>query len=111
MRGAAVCGTGRFRGICRSEGMSMPVAPSAQVHPTTIVSPDAVIAEGVRIGPYSVIEGPVTIGPECVVGPHVHLVGPLTIGRDNQIGTGTVIGTDPQHLTYQGQPTRTEIGE
>jgi UDP-N-acetylglucosamine acyltransferase len=88
----------------------MPVAASAQVHPTAILSAEADVADQVRIGPYTVIEGPVTIGPECVVGPHVHLVGPLVVGRGNRIGTGTVIGTDPQHLGYGGQPTRTEIG-
>jgi UDP-N-acetylglucosamine acyltransferase len=89
----------------------MPVAASAQVHPTALVSTDATVADGVRIGPYTVVEGPVTIGPDCNVGPHVHLVGPLVLGRGNQVGTGTVIGTDPQHLGYKGQPTRTEIGD
>jgi UDP-N-acetylglucosamine acyltransferase len=89
----------------------MPVAASAQVHPTALISADAQVGDGVQIGPYTVIDGPVTIGPECEVGPHVHLVGPLTIGRGNRVGTGTVIGTDPQHLAYKGHPTRTEIGE
>jgi UDP-N-acetylglucosamine acyltransferase len=95
----------------RAEGTSMPVAASAQIHATAIVSAESIIADGVRIGPYTVIEGPVTVGPDCVVGPHVHLVGPLTLGRNNFLGTGTVIGTDPQHLAYEGQPTRTEIGD
>lgn len=89
----------------------MPVAPSAQVNPTAIVSAEADIADGVRVGPYTVIEGPVTLGPHCVVAPHVHLVGPLRMGQGNKVDTGTVIGSDPQHLSYQGQPTRTEIGE
>lgn len=89
----------------------MPVAALAQIHPTAVVSPDATIDPTVRIGPYSVVEGPVTIGPECVIGPFVHLVGPLQLGRGNKIGTGTVIGTDPQHLAYRGQPTRTEVGD
>jgi UDP-N-acetylglucosamine acyltransferase len=89
----------------------MPVAASAQVHPTAIVSADALIGEGVRVGPYAIIDGPVTIGSDCVLGPHVHLVGPLVLGRGNQVGTGTVIGTDPQHLAYTGQPSRTEIGD
>src|SRR5262245_53766069 len=93
-----------------AEGTSMPVA-SVQIHPTAIVSAEAQLADGVRIGPYAVIEGPVTIGPDCVIGPHAHLVGPLVMGRGNQVGTATVIGTDPQHLGYQGQPTRTEIGD
>jgi UDP-N-acetylglucosamine acyltransferase len=89
----------------------MPVAASAQVHPTAIVSPDAVVGEGARIGPYSIVEGPVTIGPDCVLAPHVHLVGPLVLGRGNRVGTGTVIGTDPQHLAYKGEPSRTEVGD
>jgi UDP-N-acetylglucosamine acyltransferase len=91
--------------------MSMPVAASAQIHPTAVLSADALVGENVRVGPYTVIEGPVTIGADCVIGPHVHLVGPLLLGRGNRVGTGTVIGTDPQHLSYQGQPTRTEIGD
>jgi UDP-N-acetylglucosamine acyltransferase len=83
----------------------------SQIHPTAVISPDASIGPGVRIGPYVVVTGPVTIGPDCVVDPYVHLVGPLVIGGGNRIGTGTVIGSDPQHLGYAGQPTRTEIGD
>ena len=89
----------------------MPVAPSAQIHSTAIVSAEAAIGEGVRIGPYVVVDGPVSVGPDCVLGPHVHLIGPLVLGRANQIGTGTVIGSDPQHLSYKGQPSRTEVGD
>jgi UDP-N-acetylglucosamine acyltransferase len=33
------------------------------------------------------------------------------LGQGNQIGTGTVIGSDPQHLGYRGEPTRTEVGD
>jgi UDP-N-acetylglucosamine acyltransferase len=83
----------------------------AQIHPTAIVAPEAVLDPTARVGPFVIIEGPVTIGPDCVLGPQVHLVGPLVLGRGNAVGTGTVIGTDPQHLSYRGQPTRTEIGD
>jgi UDP-N-acetylglucosamine acyltransferase len=89
----------------------MPVAALAQIHPTAVVSAEATIDPNVRIGPYAVVEGPVTIGADCVLGPHVHLVGPLVVGKGNRIGSGTVIGTDPQHLAYRGQLTRTEIGD
>jgi UDP-N-acetylglucosamine acyltransferase len=83
----------------------------SQIHPTAVISPEATISPGVSIGPYVVADGPVSIGPDCEIGPHVHLVGPLVIGSGNRIGTGTVIGTDPQHLGYKGQSTRTEIGD
>lgn len=89
----------------------MPVDSSAQVHATAILSAEADIGPKVRIGPYSVLEGPVTIGSDCSIGPHVHLIGPLVIGKGNQIGTGTVIGSEPQHLGYRGEPTRTEVGD
>jgi UDP-N-acetylglucosamine acyltransferase len=89
----------------------MPIADPARVHPTAIVSAESDLAACVQVGPYAVLEGPVTLGPDCVVGPHAHLIGPLTVGRGNRIGSGTVVGSDPQHLAYQGQPTRTEIGD
>jgi UDP-N-acetylglucosamine acyltransferase len=88
-----------------------PAQHLSQVHATAVVSSEANISPGVRIGPYAVVEGPVAIGPDCEIGPHVHLVGPLVLGQGNRIGTGTVIGTEPQHLGYKGEPTRTEIGE
>jgi len=89
----------------------MPVAALAQIHPTAVIAPEATIDASARIGPYAVIDGPVTIGPDCVVGPFVQLVGPLVMGKGNRVGTGTVIGSDPQHLAYRGQPTRTEVGD
>src|SRR5687768_17243177 len=89
----------------------MPVAALAQIHPTAVVSAEATIDPNVRIGPYAVVEGPVTIGPDCVLGPHVHLVGPLVLGKGNRVGSGTVIGSEPQHMAYRGQLTRTEIGD
>lgn len=89
----------------------MPVDASAKVHLTAIVSADADLGPGVEVGPYSVVEGPVTLGPGCVIAPHVHLIGPLTMGRENRVGTGCVLGSEPQHLAYRGQPTSTEIGD
>src|SRR5262245_5469618 len=89
----------------------MPVAASTCVHPTAVVSTEAELADGIQIGPCAAIEGPVTIGPDCIISPHTHLIGPLVMGRGNRVGTGTVIGSEPQHLGYHGQPSRTEIGD
>jgi UDP-N-acetylglucosamine acyltransferase len=83
----------------------------AKIHPTAVVSSEASLDANVWIGPYAVIDGPVTIGPDSVVGPFVHLVGPLVMGTGNRVGTATVIGSDPQHLAYRGQPTRTVVGD
>jgi UDP-N-acetylglucosamine acyltransferase len=89
----------------------MPIAPTAQVHPTALLSPEVEIAEGVQIGPYAILEGQVQIGRGCVIRPHVHLCGPLVLGQGNEVFTGAVLGERPQHLKYQGEPTRLEIGD
>ena len=81
------------------------------IHPTAIISPEARIAEGVQIGPYVVIDGPVTIETGCRIGPQCHLLGRLSLGRDNTVGTGSVLGAEPQHLGYRGEDTVTIIGE
>lgn len=84
---------------------------TALIHPTAVVSADARLADGVRVGPYAVIDGPVSLGPGCVVGPHVHLTGHVTAGAGNRFHTGCVIGDQPQHLGYQGEPTEVRIGD
>lgn len=89
----------------------MQIAPTAQVHPTAILSPEAEVGEGVQIGPYAILEGVISIGGGSVIGPHVHLCGSLTMGRNNQVFSGAVLGERPQHLKYQGEPTRLEIGD
>jgi UDP-N-acetylglucosamine acyltransferase len=89
----------------------MPIALTAQVHPTAILSPETEVREGAEIGPYVILEGSVRIGPGCIIRPHAHLVGPLIMGRENQVFTGAVLGDRPQHLKYQGEPTRLEIGD
>mgnify|MGYP005847955673 CR=1 FL=1 len=89
----------------------MPRTDSPLIHPTAIISPEACIADGVRIGPYAIIDGPVTIETGCRIGPHCHLLGRLSLGRDNTVGTGCVLGAEPQHLGYQGEDTVTIIGD
>lgn len=84
---------------------------SARIHPTAIVSREALLADNVVVGPYVVIEGRVQIGPDCLLRPYVHLVGPLTMGRGNVIYSGSVLGERPQHLKYQDEPTSVEIGD
>jgi UDP-N-acetylglucosamine acyltransferase len=84
---------------------------AARIHPSSIISDEARLANDVRVGPFVVIEGPVVIGERTVIHPNVHLIGPLTIGANNEIGTGTVLGSAPQHLGYKGDTTAVEIGD
>lgn len=89
----------------------MPCAFSDRIHPTAIISADAVLADDVRVGPYAVIEGPVRLGAGCVVGAHACLYGPVSMGERNQVFSGAILGEEPQHLKYGGEITSVEIGD
>ena len=84
---------------------------TAVVHATAIVSPDAVLAEGVEVGPYSVIGAGVTVGRGTRVGPHVVIEGETRIGEENRIFQFASVGADPQDKKYRGEASRLEIGD
>lgn len=80
------------------------------VHPTATVDAGARLADGVRIGPWC------TVGPGVVLREDVHLVSHVVVQRDTTVGARTVIhpfsviGGDPQHGGYRGEPVGLEIG-
>ena len=80
-------------------------------HPTAIVAADARLAPGVVIGAYAVIGADVTIGEGTVVGPHVVIAARTSIGRNNRIFQFASVGEIAQDRKYDGQPTRTVIGD
>jgi UDP-N-acetylglucosamine acyltransferase len=81
------------------------------VHPTAVVSKDAVLGPGVEIGPYCVIGPMVEIGEGTVLGPSVVIQGPCRIGKRNHFSGHAAVGTDPQDLKYQGEETWLIIGD
>jgi UDP-N-acetylglucosamine acyltransferase len=85
--------------------------PSARIHASAVISPEAELAEDVVVDAHAVIEGKVKIGRGCVVRSHALLVGPLTMGEGNAVHSGAVIGERPQHTKYNGEPTNVEIGD
>ncbi len=89
----------------------MPNAQSARIHPSAVIAPEADLADDVEVGPFVVIEGAVRIGPGCVLRAGAHLIGPLTMGCHNIVFSHAVLGEQPQHLKYRGEPTRLEIGD
>ena len=81
------------------------------IHPTAVVSNDAVIGDNVKIEPYSVIEGPVKIGEGTSIGSHTLITGDTTIGERCTIHNGAVIGSVPQDLKFGGEETKVIIGD
>jgi UDP-N-acetylglucosamine acyltransferase len=84
---------------------------TAAIHPTAVIAPDAVLADGVEVGPYSVIGPGVEIGRGTRVGPHVVIEGPTRIGAGNRIFQFASVGADPQDKKYRGEVSRLEIGD
>lgn len=84
--------------------------PATNIHPTAIIDPAAQLGEEVQIGPHAIIEAGVTLGDRVKVGPMVHIQGTTAIGPETVIFTGATIGFPPQHLAFDGAPTRCVIG-
>lgn len=76
-----------------------------------IIDPAAKLGPGVTVGPGTLIGADVEIGEGTWIGPHVVIQGPTTIGKFNKIFQFSSIGDEPQDITYQGEPTRLEIGD
>lgn len=80
------------------------------VHPTAVVHPRAIIGEGTKIGAFSIVGEHVRLGARCEIQEHVVLRGHTAIGDDTRIFPFSVIGAEPQHLKYKGEPTTVQIG-
>lgn len=82
-----------------------------QIDARAIVSPSARLGSGVRIGPYAIVGDDVELGDGCVLEPHAVVTGPARLGRNNHVFSFSVVGGDPQDLTYTGQRVSVEIGD
>ena len=80
------------------------------IHPTAIVSREAHLEEGVKVGPYSIIEADVHIGRNTIIEPHVIIRAHTDIGEECRIFQFCSIGEVPQDLKYKGEETRVIIG-
>jgi UDP-N-acetylglucosamine acyltransferase len=81
------------------------------IHNTALVSEDARIGEGVKIGPYSIIGPDVSIGADSEIGPHSVIEGRVSMGKYVRISQFASIGAPPQDLKYAGEDTQVEIAD
>lgn len=71
-----------------------------KIHPTAIVSEDAVVGTGSSIGPYAVIEAGVILGENCPIAAHAIVRQGSVLGNEVTVDSFAVIGGPPQSLTF-----------
>ena len=81
------------------------------IHPSAVVAPGVQVPESCTIGPFCFVGEGVEMGEHCELASHVVLDGPTRMGSHNRIHPFAVVGVGPQDLSYQGEPTRLEIGD
>lgn len=82
----------------------------ATIHPTAIVHPKANLGEDVVVGPYAIVDEHVEVGATTQIQSHAVIRGHTQIGEGVNIFPFAVVGVEPQHLGYKGEPTRVQIG-
>ncbi|MGR3806335.1 acyl-ACP--UDP-N-acetylglucosamine O-acyltransferase [Pasteurella testudinis] len=87
------------------------INPTAKIHSSAIIEDGAKIGADVVVGPFCIIGADVEIGERTVLHSHVVVRGHTKIGRDNQIFQFASIGEVNQDLKYNGEPTKTIIGD
>ncbi len=82
----------------------------AKIHPSAIVSEQAILADDACIGPYAIIEGEVELGAGTIVEHHATVKGKTVIGNNCHIYPYALVGTDPQDLKHKGGQSELIIG-
>ncbi len=82
-----------------------------QIHAQAVVSPDAKLGAGVRVGAFAVVGAGVELGDGCVLHPHAVVHGPAKFGPRNVFHSFCVVGGDPQDYTFAGEHVELEVGE
>ena len=84
---------------------------STKIHPTAIVHKNASLGLNVVIGPYSIIEKDVEINDGTQIGNYVTISSSTKIGKSCKVFHSCSIGEVPQDLKFQGEETKTVIGD
>ena len=83
---------------------------TTNISPLAHVDPRAEFAEDVCIGPFCSVGPDVRIGNRTVLESHVVIKGRTTIGERNRFFPHTVIGGEPQDISYRESDTSVIIG-
>ena len=80
------------------------------IHPLAVVSPQAVLGQGISVGPFAVIEPDVIIGDHCKLAAGVVIKSGTEMGEHNTVYEGAVLGGYPQHVRMPESLGRVTIG-
>lgn len=81
------------------------------IHPTAIISPEAILGENIKIGPYVIIDAGVKIGAHCTIQAYAVLTGGTSLGDENLVGYGSILGAEPQDVSFKpGMVSEVRIG-
>lgn len=83
----------------------------ANVHPTAIIEPGAVLGDGVTVGAFSIIESGVHVGAQSRIAERVILRSGTTLGERVRVFPGAILGEEPQHLKHNGSGATVTIGD
>jgi len=81
------------------------------IPPPAIIEKGAELGSGVQVGAFGYIGPEVRIGDNCEIRNHASIVGNTTVGKECLFFPYCVIGEMPQDLKYQGEATKTIIGD
>ena len=84
------------------------------IHPSSVISPKAVIGKDVTIGPFCRIHDNVTIGDGCVLDSHVVIgseAAEVIVGKNNKFYGFCLVGGPPQDLKFKGEKTQLILGD
>ena len=81
-----------------------------EISGTSIISPQAKIADNVSVGPFCLIEDDVEIGAGTRLDSHVVIKRYTTLGEDNHLYPGAVLGNDPEDRNFTGERSYLKIG-
>ena len=84
---------------------------SVEIHSTAMVDPKAQLGKDVVIGPYCIVEGDgVELGDGTRLDAFAQVKNHTTLGPGNHLHSYACLGGAPQHLGYQGEDTKLEVG-
>ena len=81
------------------------------IHSSSVIHPDAELAQGVKVGPFTTIGPDVRIGKGTIVGSSVLIEAGTVIGKNCEIFHGASLGGEPQILNFNNVPATVEIGD